>query len=211
MHRDFLTFHSFGGGRWDDERSEAPLAARHHAAVPRRRPSEGRRPGVAAVKTKTTIQFIDWCPTGFKMGINCQRPRLAPARNIVKVHRTSSRGKNAAGTDRPKDCRQHPSRSEAPIPSGTANHPPVRRRDCRAGLATRNRPNRSDVGYKLSAKICSCSKLWPFNFAIRLESGIKSRWHRTDSTSFAPSGRPPTLSKQHHLRCTTDTKRAQLS
>ena len=26
---------------------------------------------VATIKTKRTIQFVDWCPTGFKCGINC--------------------------------------------------------------------------------------------------------------------------------------------
>merc|ERR1712205_234561 len=27
---------------------------------------------IATVKTKRTIQFVDWCPTGFKVGINYQ-------------------------------------------------------------------------------------------------------------------------------------------
>ena len=27
---------------------------------------------VATIKTKRTIQFVDWCPTGFKCGINYQ-------------------------------------------------------------------------------------------------------------------------------------------
>ncbi len=25
---------------------------------------------IATIKTKKTIQFVDWCPTGFKVGIN---------------------------------------------------------------------------------------------------------------------------------------------
>lgn len=29
---------------------------------------------IATVKTKRTIQFVDWCPTGFKVGINYQPP-----------------------------------------------------------------------------------------------------------------------------------------
>merc|ERR1719392_403804 len=29
---------------------------------------------VATIKTKRTIQFVDWCPTGFKCGINYQPP-----------------------------------------------------------------------------------------------------------------------------------------
>ena len=31
---------------------------------------------VATIKTKRTIQFVDWCPTGFKCGINCTRRHL---------------------------------------------------------------------------------------------------------------------------------------
>ncbi len=27
---------------------------------------------VATIKTKRTIQFVDWCPTGFKVAINYQ-------------------------------------------------------------------------------------------------------------------------------------------
>ncbi|KAH8056747.1 hypothetical protein JL721_9865 [Aureococcus anophagefferens] len=34
---------------------------------------------VATIKTKRTIQFVDWCPTGFKCGINYQPPPLSPA------------------------------------------------------------------------------------------------------------------------------------
>jgi tubulin alpha len=29
---------------------------------------------VATIKTKRTVQFVDWCPTGFKCGINYQPP-----------------------------------------------------------------------------------------------------------------------------------------
>jgi tubulin alpha len=25
---------------------------------------------IATIKTKKTIRFVDWCPTGFKVGIN---------------------------------------------------------------------------------------------------------------------------------------------
>ena len=28
---------------------------------------------IATIKTKRTIQFVDWCPTGFKVGINYQQ------------------------------------------------------------------------------------------------------------------------------------------
>merc|ERR1719506_3647899 len=32
----------------------------------------------AAIKTKRTIQFVDWSPTGFKCGINYQPPTVVP-------------------------------------------------------------------------------------------------------------------------------------
>uniref|UniRef100_A0A3Q3EDQ6 Tubulin, alpha 8 like 5 n=1 Tax=Labrus bergylta TaxID=56723 RepID=A0A3Q3EDQ6_9LABR len=31
---------------------------------------------IAAIKTKSSIQFVDWCPTGFKVGINYQPPTV---------------------------------------------------------------------------------------------------------------------------------------
>jgi tubulin alpha len=42
---------------------------------------------VATIKTKRTIKFVDWCPTGFKCGINYQPPTLVPAGDLAKVHR----------------------------------------------------------------------------------------------------------------------------
>ncbi|KAF9610331.1 hypothetical protein IFM89_022001 [Coptis chinensis] len=33
---------------------------------------------VATIKTKRTIQFVDWCPTRFKCGINYQPPTIVP-------------------------------------------------------------------------------------------------------------------------------------
>jgi len=43
---------------------------------------------VATIKTKRTIQFVDWCPTGFKCGINYQQPTVAPGGDLAKVMRT---------------------------------------------------------------------------------------------------------------------------
>ncbi|KAA0715985.1 Tubulin alpha-1C chain [Triplophysa tibetana] len=40
---------------------------------------------IAAVKTKRTIQFVDWCPTGFKVGINYQLPTVVPGGDLAKV------------------------------------------------------------------------------------------------------------------------------
>ncbi|KAI3962527.1 hypothetical protein MKW92_035964 [Papaver armeniacum] len=42
---------------------------------------------VATIKTKRTIQFVDWCPTGFKCGINYQPPTLVPGGDLAKVQR----------------------------------------------------------------------------------------------------------------------------
>ena len=42
---------------------------------------------VATIKTKRTIQFVDWCPTGFKVGINYQPPTVVPGGDLAKVQR----------------------------------------------------------------------------------------------------------------------------
>lgn len=42
---------------------------------------------VATIKTKKTIQFVDWCPTGFKCGINYQPPTVVPGGDLAKVMR----------------------------------------------------------------------------------------------------------------------------
>nr|KJB58757.1 hypothetical protein B456_009G224800 [Gossypium raimondii] len=42
---------------------------------------------VATIKTKRTIQFVDWCPTGFKCGINYQPPTVVPGGDLAKVQR----------------------------------------------------------------------------------------------------------------------------
>jgi len=42
---------------------------------------------VASIKTKRTIQFVDWCPTGFKCGINHQAPSIVPGGDLAKVAR----------------------------------------------------------------------------------------------------------------------------
>jgi len=42
---------------------------------------------VGAIKTKRTIQFVDWCPTGFKCGINSQPPSVVPGGDLAKVSR----------------------------------------------------------------------------------------------------------------------------
>ena len=42
---------------------------------------------VAHLKTKRTIQFVDWCPTGFKIGICYQPPQMVPNGDLAKVNR----------------------------------------------------------------------------------------------------------------------------
>jgi len=42
---------------------------------------------VSAIKTKRTIQFVDWCPTGFKVGINYEAPHAVPDGDLAKVDR----------------------------------------------------------------------------------------------------------------------------
>ncbi|EPY74968.1 hypothetical protein CB1_001839002 [Camelus ferus] len=42
---------------------------------------------IATIKTKRSIQFVDWCPTGFKVGINYQPPTMVPGGDLAKVQR----------------------------------------------------------------------------------------------------------------------------
>ncbi len=42
---------------------------------------------IAAIKTQRSIQFVDWCPTGFQVGINYQPPTVSPGGDLAKVQR----------------------------------------------------------------------------------------------------------------------------
>ncbi|OAF70079.1 hypothetical protein A3Q56_02168 [Intoshia linei] len=42
---------------------------------------------IAVIKTKRTIQFVDWCPTGFKVGINNEPPSVVPGGDLALVSR----------------------------------------------------------------------------------------------------------------------------
>ena len=44
---------------------------------------------IANVKTQKSIQFVDWCPTGFKVGINYQPPTVVPGGDLAKVNISS--------------------------------------------------------------------------------------------------------------------------
>ncbi|KAJ6840039.1 tubulin alpha chain-like [Iris pallida] len=41
----------------------------------------------ATIKTKRTIQFVDWCPTGFKCSINYQPPTVVLGGDLANVQR----------------------------------------------------------------------------------------------------------------------------
>ena len=43
---------------------------------------------VATIKTKRTISFVDWCPTGFKLGICNEPPTQVPGGDLAKVTRS---------------------------------------------------------------------------------------------------------------------------
>uniref|UniRef100_A0A1I7VGU5 Tubulin alpha chain n=1 Tax=Loa loa TaxID=7209 RepID=A0A1I7VGU5_LOALO len=42
---------------------------------------------IAMIKTKRAIHFVDWCPTGFKVGINYQPPTVVPGGDLAKLQR----------------------------------------------------------------------------------------------------------------------------
>lgn len=42
---------------------------------------------IATIKSKRSIQFVDWCPTGFKVGLNYQPPTVVPGGDLAKVQR----------------------------------------------------------------------------------------------------------------------------
>lgn len=42
---------------------------------------------IAVIKNKRSIVFVDWCPTGFKVGINYQPPTVVPGGDLAKVQR----------------------------------------------------------------------------------------------------------------------------
>ncbi|GFS19044.1 tubulin alpha chain [Elysia marginata] len=43
---------------------------------------------IVSIKSKQNIQFADWCPTGFKVGINYQPPVAVPGGDLAKVIRS---------------------------------------------------------------------------------------------------------------------------
>jgi len=45
---------------------------------------------IANLKSKTTFRLVDWCPTGFKVGINYQKPVTVPNSELAAVDRSVS-------------------------------------------------------------------------------------------------------------------------
>lgn len=42
---------------------------------------------IANIKKKSSVRFVEWCPTGFKVGINYQPPTVVPGGDLAKVER----------------------------------------------------------------------------------------------------------------------------
>ena len=42
---------------------------------------------IAAIKSSKKVSFVDWSPTGFKVGINYQPPTVVPGGDLAKVQR----------------------------------------------------------------------------------------------------------------------------
>jgi tubulin alpha len=45
---------------------------------------------VASLKAKTSFNLVEWCPTGFKLGINYQKPMAVPGSELATVSRSVS-------------------------------------------------------------------------------------------------------------------------
>ncbi|XP_069686930.1 tubulin alpha-2 chain-like isoform X1 [Periplaneta americana] len=42
---------------------------------------------ISTIKNKHYVHFVDWCPTGFKVGLNYQPPSVVPGGDLAKVQR----------------------------------------------------------------------------------------------------------------------------
>ena len=40
---------------------------------------------IATIKTKCGIQFVDWCPSGFRVGVSYQSLTVVPGGDLTKV------------------------------------------------------------------------------------------------------------------------------
>ncbi|KAF9491342.1 tubulin alpha [Pleurotus eryngii] len=53
---------------------------------------------IASIKTKRTIQFVDWCPTGFKLGICNEPAATVPGGDLAKTARSLCMLSNTTAT-----------------------------------------------------------------------------------------------------------------
>ncbi|XP_004582626.2 tubulin alpha chain-like [Ochotona princeps] len=52
---------------------------------------------IATIKTTWSIQFVDWCPTGFNVGINYQPPSVVPSGDLARVPQAACMLSNTTG------------------------------------------------------------------------------------------------------------------
>lgn len=50
---------------------------------------------IASIKTKRTVRFVDWCPTGFKCGVNYQSPPAVPGGDLGRAVRSVTMAANS--------------------------------------------------------------------------------------------------------------------
>ncbi|XP_052065590.1 tubulin alpha-2/alpha-4 chain-like [Mytilus californianus] len=62
---------------------------------------------IATIKSKRSIQFVDWCPTGFKVGINHQPPQVVPGGDLAKVQRALCMISNTTAIGEAWACLDH--------------------------------------------------------------------------------------------------------
>ncbi|XP_019524320.1 PREDICTED: tubulin alpha-1 chain-like [Hipposideros armiger] len=60
---------------------------------------KGTSAAIATIKTKRTIQFVDWCPAGFKVGINYQLPTVVPDGDLAKTQQAVCMLSNTTAID----------------------------------------------------------------------------------------------------------------
>ena len=53
---------------------------------------------LSVMKAKRTIQFVDWCPTQFKVGINYQAPATVPDGDLAKTQRACTMALNTTAS-----------------------------------------------------------------------------------------------------------------
>ncbi|XP_009286183.1 PREDICTED: tubulin alpha chain [Aptenodytes forsteri] len=78
----FLVFHSFGGGTGSGFTS----LLMERLSVDYGKKSKLEFSIYPAPQVSTAV-FVDWCPTGFKVGINYQPPTVVPGGDLAKVQR----------------------------------------------------------------------------------------------------------------------------